>query len=146
MKLISATVCALRLPFVASFAHSAKERAFSDSIVVKVCDESGIEGFGEGVPREYVTGETQATALAHIAETLWPSVARRPLAPCSAKDVLPEFIPDACIARTVSDGASRSALELAILDVALRLKKLPMAHLLPPHRQILCYSGVITSG
>ena len=40
MKLISATVYALRLPFVASFAHSAKERAFSDSIVVKVRDES----------------------------------------------------------------------------------------------------------
>ena len=146
MKLISATVYALRLPFVASFAHSAKERAFSDSIVVKVSDESGIEGFGEGAPREYVTGETQATALTHIAETLWPSVARRPLAPCWATEVIPEFVPDASIARTVSDGASRSALELAILDVALRLKNLPMASLLPPHRPIVCYSGVITSG
>jgi L-alanine-DL-glutamate epimerase-like enolase superfamily enzyme len=146
MKLISATVYALHLPFVASFAHSAKERTFSDSIVVKVRDESGIEGFGEGAPREYVTGETQATALAHIAETLWPSVARRPLAPCSATDVLPEFVPDALIAGTVSDGASRSALELAILDLVLRLKKLSTADLLPPRRQIVCYSGVITSG
>src|ERR1700731_1402076 len=116
MKLISATVYAQRLPFVASFAHSAKERTFSDSIVVKVRDESGIVGFGEGAPREYVTGETQTTALAHIAETLWPS------------------------------GARRSAVELAILDLALRLKKLPMAYLLPPRRQIVCYSGVITSG
>ncbi len=146
MKLISATAYALRLPFVASFAHSAKERTFSDSIVVKVRDESGVEGFGEGAPREYVTGETQATALAHIAETLWPSVARRPLAPCPITDMIPEFVPDACVARTVSDGASRSALELAILDVALRSKKLSMAHLLPPRRQNVCYSGVITSG
>jgi L-Ala-D/L-Glu epimerase / N-acetyl-D-glutamate racemase len=146
MKLISATVYPLRLPFVASFAHSAKERAFSDSIIVKVRDESGAEGFGEGAPREYVTGETQATALAHIAETLWPSVARRSLAPCSATDVIPEFVPDASIAQTVSDGASRSAMELAILDLALRLKKLPAAHLLPPRRQTVCYSGVITAG
>ena len=146
MKLISATVYALRLPFVASFAHSAKERTFSDSIVVKVRDESGIEGFGEGAPREYVTGETQATALAHIAGTLWPSVARRTLAPCSTADVLPEFVPDASIEQTVSDGASRSAVELAILDVALRLKKLPMAHLIPPRRPTVCYSGVITAG
>ncbi len=146
MKLISATAYALRLPFVASFAHSTKERAFSDSIIVKVRDESGIEGFGEGAPREYVTGETQETALAHIAETLWPSVARRPLASCSATDMIPEFVPDASIARTVSDGASRSAVELAILDLALRLKKISMAHLLPPRRQIVCYSGVITSG
>src|ERR1700722_5941809 len=146
MKLISATVYALRLPFVASFAHSAKERTFSDSILVKVRDESGIEGFGEGAPREYVTGETQETALAHISETLWPRVPRPPLAPCSATDTIPEFVPDASIARTVSDGASRAALELAILDVALRLKKLSMAHVLPPRRQIVCYSGVITSG
>jgi L-Ala-D/L-Glu epimerase len=146
MKLISATVYALRLPFVASFAHSASERAFSDSIVVKVRDESGLEGFGEGAPREYVTGETQATALAHIAETLWPSVARRQLAPCSSTDALPEFVPDARIAHTVSDGASRSALELAILDLALRSNKLPMAHLLPPRRTTVCYSGVITAG
>src|SRR5216683_2277045 len=105
MKLISATVYPLRLPFVASFAHSAKER-----------DESGMEGFGEGAPREYVTGETQAAALAHIVETLWPSVARRPLALCSE---LPEFVPDAFLTQTVSDGASRCALELAILDLAL---------------------------
>src|ERR1700722_1474154 len=101
MKLMSATVYALRLPFVASFAHSAKERVYSDSIIVKVRDESGIEGFGEGAPREYVTGETQATALAHIAETLWPSVARRPLAPCSATEVLPEFVRAASIPRTI---------------------------------------------
>jgi len=147
VNLISATVYALRLPFVASFAHSAKERAFSDSIVVKVCDESGIEGFGEGAPREYVTGETQATALAHITETLWPSVARRALVPCSDDtDTLPDFVPDASLAKTVSDGASRCALELAILDLALRLKKLPIAHLLPPRCHTVCYSGVITAG
>jgi muconate cycloisomerase len=146
MKLISATVYALRLPFVASFAHATKARAFSDSIVVKVCDESGLEGFGEGAPREYVTGETQAVALAHIAETLWPSVARRQLTRCSTTDALPEFVPDACIEQTVSDGASRCALETAILDLALRLKKLPIAHLLLPRRQTVCYSGVITAG
>jgi L-Ala-D/L-Glu epimerase len=146
MKLTSATVYALRLPFVASFAHAAKERAFSDSIVVQVRDESGIEGFGEGAPREYVTGETQANALAHIAKTLWPSVAHRLIALCSAANMLPEFVPDAAIAQTVSDGASRSALELAILDLALRLRKLPMAHLLPPRRQTVSYSGVITAG
>src|SRR5271163_297552 len=146
MKLTSATVYAIRLPFVASFNHSAKDRAFCDSIIVKVRDESGVEGFGEGAPREYVTGETQATALAHIAETLWPSVALRQLAPCSNADRLPEFVPDASMARAVSDGASRCALDLAILDVALRLKKLPMAHLLPVRRQTVSYSGVITAG
>lgn len=147
MKLVSATVYAIRLPFVESFAHSQKERAFSDSIIVKVCDESGAVGFGESAPRPYVTGETQASAMRHIAGTLWPSVARRPMELCSeAPGVVPEFVPDANLDGAISDGASRCALELAILDVALRLRNASLAHLLTPRTCSVTYSGVISAG
>jgi muconate cycloisomerase len=147
VKLLSANLYALRLPFVESFAHSAKERAFSDSIVVKVRDESGAEGFGEGAPRPYVTGETQVSALKHIANTLWPAIARRPLELCAKGTAsIPEFVPDASIEGAVSDGASRSALELAILDLGLRLGNASMAHLMPRRRRTVVYSGVITAG
>jgi len=57
MKLVAATLYALRIPFVESFSHSATERRWSDSVVIRVRDEAGTEGFGEGTPRPYVTGE-----------------------------------------------------------------------------------------
>jgi muconate cycloisomerase len=147
MKLVSATVYAMRLPFVASFAHSTKEHAFSDSIIVKVCDESGAVGFGEGAPRPYVTGETQESAMRHLAETLWPSVARRPMDLCAeAPGIVPEFVPDATLEGAISDGASRCALELAILDLALRLRNASLGHLLTPRTATVTYSGVISAG
>jgi len=147
MKLVSATVYAMRLPFVESFAHSTKERSFSDSIIVKVCDESGAIGFGEGAPRPYVTGETQDWALHHIAETLWPSVARRSMELCrESRSVVPEFVPATTFDSAISDGASRCALELAILDVALRMRDLSLAHLLPRRTATVTYSGVISAG
>jgi L-Ala-D/L-Glu epimerase / N-acetyl-D-glutamate racemase len=147
MKLISATIYAMHLPFVESFAHSTKERAWSDSIVVKVCDEFGAVGFGEGAPRPYVTGETQRSALYHIGETLWPSVARRPLELCAeTPGALPEFVPDATLAGAISDGASRCALELAILDLALRTRNASLAHILVPRAATVTYSGVISAG
>ena len=44
MKLVSAEIHTLKIPFVESFVHSIRERHFSDSIVVMVRDESGLEG------------------------------------------------------------------------------------------------------
>ena len=73
MKLVAATIYALRIPFVEAFSHSATERRWSDSVVVRVRDDAGTEGFGEGVPRPYVTGETVETMLAHLAESCGPA-------------------------------------------------------------------------
>jgi len=147
MKLVSATIYATRIPFVEAFAHSTCERAGSDSIIVKVCDESGAVGFGEGVPRPYLTGESQASAMRHIAETLWPAVAGRALEPWSeASAGVPEFVPGAMLEGATSDGASRCALELAILDLALRLGNLSLARQLSPRVAAVTYSGVISAG
>jgi L-alanine-DL-glutamate epimerase-like enolase superfamily enzyme len=147
MKLVSATIYPMHLPFVESFTRSTTDCAFSDSIVVKVCDESGAVGFGEGAPRFDVTGETQGSAMRHLAETLWPSVAQRPLELCpEAPGIVPEFVPDATLDGAISDGASRCALELAILDLALRLKNASLAHLLAPRATTVIYSGAIGAG
>ena len=49
MRLVAATLYALRIPFVESFRHRVTERRWSDSVVVRVRDEAGTEGFGEGM-------------------------------------------------------------------------------------------------
>lgn len=146
MRLVAATVYALRIPFVESFSHSASERRWSDSVVVRVRDETGAEGFGEGVPRPYVTGETVDTMVEHLARALWPRVAGRELPPAGDLAALASVIPDTCLAGTVAPHASRAALELAMLDCGLRGAGRSLGTVLTPRRPLVAYSGVITAG
>ncbi len=149
MRLVAGTVYALRIRFVEAFRHSATERACSDSVVVRVVDEAGCEGFGEGVPRPYVTGERVETVLHHLARVLWPGIAGRELprlagpADLAAVDAL---IPEVADPGVLAAHASRAALELAILDCVLRRQGMSLAALLPPRRPRVVYSGVLTGG
>ena len=146
MRLVAATLYALRIPFVESFSHSATERRWSDSVVVRVRDEAGTEGFGEGTPRPYVTGEIVETMLDHLTCELWPRVADREVPPACNLEALAAFLPETSLAGAIAPHASRAALELAVLDCALRRAGRPLATLLPPRRSRVTYSGVITAG
>jgi muconate cycloisomerase len=149
MKLVAATIYALRIPFVEAFLHSASERRWCDSVVLRVRDDAGVEGFGEGAPRPYVTGEAVEGMTQHLAEVFWPRIAERELPPLASPDDLPEvaaLIPEWSLPGVVAPNAARSALELAVLDCALRRAGQSMACLLPPRRAAVTYSGVITAG
>jgi muconate cycloisomerase len=146
MRLVAATAWALRIPFVESFGHSSAERRWCDSVVVRVRDQAGVEGFGEGAPRPYVTGETVETMLGHLARDLWPRVAGRELPPAAPLAGVAAFVPDTCLPGALAPHASRAALELAVLDCALRAAGRSLGAVLPPRRPRVTYSGVITSG
>jgi L-alanine-DL-glutamate epimerase-like enolase superfamily enzyme len=147
VRLVSATVYALRIPFLESVRHSLAGRAWSDSVVVRVLDEEGVEGFGEAAPRPYVTGETPTDVVTHLAQVLWPAV--RNLAAPSLRS--PEDL--AAVERLVPDGgpdagrhhAARAALELAIVDWTLRRRGVSATALLPPRRGRVVYGGVISA-
>lgn len=146
MRLVRGTVYALSIPFVEAFAHSAAGRTRCDSVVVRVVDDAGTEGFGEGVPRPYVTGETVPGVLDHLGRVLWPALVDRELV-CLRSEAdlyaLDAAIPGREVAGWIADGASRAALELAIVDCALRRQKWSLGRLLKPRRHRLVYSGVI---
>ncbi len=148
MKAIKATLYALRIPFVEGFAHSESERAASDSVVVKVEDAAGNVGFGEGVARPYVTGETPGTVVEHLAAELWPLIARRALPSIFTGGIgaIDRFIPERRIPGVLAPNASRCALELALLDLELRARGARMACVLAPRRNRIVYSGIITAG
>jgi len=146
MRLVAATLYALRIPFVESFSHSAAERRWSDSVVVRVRDDAGTEGYGEGTARSYVTGETVEMMLAHLADELWPRVADRELPAVDDLDAIGKFLPETELDGVIAPHASRAALELAVLDCALRRAGRPLASVLPPLRNRVTYSGVITGG
>lgn len=57
------TVRALEIPFKGSFKHASAERSVTQTIWATAESEEGMIGLGEGCPREYVTGESVASAL-----------------------------------------------------------------------------------
>ena len=153
MRIKSCTIYALRIPFLEAFAHSAKRRSASDSIVVRVEAAGGATGYGEGLAREYVTGETVETSIAHIREVLWPAIAsteheelKAEADPLCALARLDESLPDQSGEGVVAFNAARSAVEVALIDCLLRHQKISLAEILPPRRSSITYGGVISSG
>ena len=148
MRLRSATVFALEIPFVESFRHSAHARHASDSVVIRVVDDGGIAGYGEGAARPYVTGETPDGMVEHLARDLWPGMVGVEL-PDPLTDGLGAVdaaIPKVALPGVVAPNAARCALELAVVDCALRASHTSVGALLPPVRRKVTYSGVISSG
>ncbi|MDX6709710.1 MAG: L-Ala-D/L-Glu epimerase, partial [Blastocatellia bacterium] len=76
MRFVEGLIYSLRIPFVESFSHSTKSRNFSDSFILRLTMDDGTMGYGEGVARPYVTGESVESSLHHIQHTLWPSIAQ----------------------------------------------------------------------
>jgi len=117
VKIERATVYLLRLPLVQSYNHYAASRSYTDNIVVRLQSE-GLTGYGEGVPRSYVTGEGAQSAF----EVMERSLADV-LSPRTFSDIRD-------VKRCLSDWAAGSlwkrnpaafcALELALLDLSSR--------------------------
>ena len=147
MRLVSATVYVLRIPFLTSVRHSLAGRTWSDSVIVRVRDADGAEGFGEAAPRPYVTGETPADVVEHLARVLWPAVRGTPEPDLRAPvdlEAVERLVPDGG-AEVGRHHAARAALELAIVDWALRRRGASATDLLPPRRSQVVYGGVISA-
>jgi muconate cycloisomerase len=146
VKLAAATVYALDIPFVEAFRHTAAERQASDSVVVRVVTDTGVEGYGEGVPREYVTGESPESLVTHLAGTLWPAMAGRGLPALTAERdlaALDAMIPGSPIPGILAPHAARAALELAVVDVILRTQGMSLGSILPSRRRSVRYGAVV---
>ena len=153
MRIDGATIFCLRIPFVEAFRHSTSARSFSDSIVLRVTAEDGTVGYGEGVARPYVTGETVGSMVSHIVNRLWPTVARvdynemfQSQDPLSALFSINESLPELRGDGVIAWHGARTAIELAVIDCLLRSKGLSLGKILPAKRPSVTYSGVITAG
>ncbi|MEN8128461.1 MAG: enolase C-terminal domain-like protein [Planctomycetota bacterium] len=73
-RIKSFTLYAVDLPFKKSFKHAAASRQTSDSIFIKCTTDTGITGFGECLPRSYVTGETRDNAFALLKNSILPKL------------------------------------------------------------------------
>jgi L-Ala-D/L-Glu epimerase len=66
---------AVDLPFRVSFKHSAAERTSSDSLFLRCVLDDGTEGWGESLPRAYVTGESRDNAFELLTARVLPALA-----------------------------------------------------------------------
>jgi muconate cycloisomerase len=160
MHIRQLTAIVVRLQLKQAFAHASASRHESDNLLVQCELADGTIGWGEGVPRRYVTGETPATCLELLAAsplgeqlsadcTGWPEV----FALCER--FAPPVIRDD--PRGCRGNALRCAVELSILDAYGRLfgeplsaaarRYAPAQRILatPPHDRVI-YSSVIGAG
>jgi muconate cycloisomerase len=65
-------VMSVDLPFRLTFKHAAAARTASSSIFIRCTTESGAIGYGESLPREYVTGESQKSTHEFLRDEILP--------------------------------------------------------------------------
>ena len=97
------------IPFKKSFKHALKERNSSESIFVRLEMEGGVVGFGESLPRSYVTGETQKSVVTELKQILPDSLLGKTFLSF-------EEIVNFCNSFSALSGAAKCAYELALLD------------------------------
>ena len=87
-----------------SFEHAAARREVAEAVVVRLTLADGRCGWGETLPRHYVTGESLEGVVEDITGVLWPELCRDPSTP------LTRSIDGRCL------NAAACALDLARLD------------------------------
>lgn len=68
MRIQRIAVFSFPVPFRAVFRHASASRARAENLIVAAYADSGEVGYGEGCPRQYVTGETVEDGAAFIRE------------------------------------------------------------------------------
>ena len=110
----------VRIPFKVSFGHARAARRETENIVVETVTDGGVSGFGEGVPREYVTGETPSSAVRYVREAAREFIGRE----WGSLEEGASFIRDWEEAEEGGirpfPGAARCALALSLLDALAR--------------------------
>jgi L-alanine-DL-glutamate epimerase-like enolase superfamily enzyme len=132
----------LRLPFLSPIKHNLATHEGSENLVVKVTTAHGLTGYGEGVPRPFVTGETLEGSLAFLQKAL--ALAAFQLA-ASSPQALMASLKD-CQQRlpTVDYPAAFCAMEMALLDAAGRTWGKSLTNLLGNGtRESVIYSAVL---
>ena len=156
MRIREITAYRAHVPLKNTIRHASHTRDASDSLIVCCRFEDGTCGWGEGLPRPYVTGETIETALAQLRETdLAAQLGGRIEGLADAVDRARRLriAAPSHAARDCFGNAARCAVELSLLDAVARrvcvplstvAQHVPEAASVLQHRDRVQYSGAIT--
>eukprot|EP00913_Durusdinium_trenchii_P023432 g22010.t1 len=157
MRIAEFTAYHLRIPLRKTIRHASHTRRTNDTIVVCCRLDNGIEGWGEGLPRPYVTGETIESALEMLRTIDYQTAFAGPLNDglTSAMQVCEAFVPPIPSGdyRDCFGNSVKCAIELSLLDAAARDEGVPLSTVtarfdpaapIRESREQVHYSGVIT--
>jgi L-alanine-DL-glutamate epimerase-like enolase superfamily enzyme len=148
---------AVDLPFKAAFRHAAAARTTSESLFLRIRLDSGAEGWGESLPRAYVSGESRQDAFALLRDAVLPALVGRTF------QSLPEVVsflekcdgkaPPEWVRPEVPQSSAWCSVDLALLDAFGRASGDPVwlgtPGARPPADGALGryrYSGVVSAG
>ncbi len=145
---------AVDLPFKVAVRHAAAARTTSDSLFLRVGLDGGAEGWGESLPRAYVSGEAREGAFALLRDSILPALLGRTFpSPADLVSFLEHCdgkAPPEWVAPEVPQTAAWCSVDLALLDAFGRASGEPVSlggH--PPAAGALRdtrYSGVVSAG
>lgn len=139
MRIESVDVRRFPVPFRLVFRHASASRSKAANVIVAARGAEGQTGYGEGCPREYVTGETVESAVAFI-EKHKPSLIRQ----VDDLEGLRAWI-RANGDEIDANPAAFCALEIAVLDLLGKIEQQPIEGLLGISRPsgTFSYSAVL---
>lgn len=144
MKLIDFCVREISIPFVMDFKHALAARTRTSAVLFEIITDEGIHGYGEGTPREYVTGESIRSTLISLKEIAEKLIGFE-------LDLTHKVIEQLeALTHTLFNGnentpSAKCAVELALLDVIRKTQGKPALEFLGIQKTTtICYSGVIS--
>lgn len=154
MKVQSLRAFRVRIPLRKAIRHASHARTDTENLVVRATLADGTVGWGEGVPRDYVTGEdiTESLSLLCRSDPRAQLGDATDLAGAIAQARRFTITPTEGDERRIRGNAARCALELAYLDAMCRHLQEPLgavvARVVPelqrPQSEVR-YSGAVTS-
>ena len=145
MKIAEVVVWPVDIPLRFAFKHSLAERTASESIIVKITFDNAVCGYGEALPRDYVTGETVTSCITAIRQLILPRLAGFKFAEVGdVRTAIFGLHDDPAVA---ASPAAICAVELALLDGLARSNKQTLYAFLGQPRKVerVRYSMVLGS-
>jgi L-Ala-D/L-Glu epimerase len=141
---------AVDLPFRIVFRHAAATRLTSESLFLRMRLDDGAEGWGECLPRAYVSGESREQAFALLRDTVLPALVGRTFG--SQADVV-SFLekcdgkaPPEWVAPQLPQSSAWCAVDLGLIDTFGRTTGKPAALGVPTlGSRRARYSGVVSA-
>lgn len=141
LEVVGAELWRLQVPLGRRVGHFRAERNTSENLVVRIVGADGAEGFGEGVPREYVTGEN-IDGAGEAARSVLPLLAGKRWQ--TTAELLRDLVETGRTPLLSAHPSVQCAIELALLDCAGKTWGMSVTEMLGgPCRTEVEYSAVI---